>query len=72
VKLTQEERDLYGRFKERATMVARNMAQNEQFLALDPWAQEDMLKRIYRYAHDAAHRAMVASAARRGDVEWVE
>jgi hypothetical protein len=72
-KLTQQERDLYGQFKTRATRFARSMAQNPSFMALEPWQKEELLKRVYRYAHDAAHRAMVASAARRaGSLEWVE
>ena len=73
VALTGEERQLYGDFKARATRFARGMAQNENFLALQPWQQEELLKRIYRFAHDAAHKAMVASVMQRsGSVEWVK
>jgi hypothetical protein len=73
VALTGEERQLYSDFKERATAYARTLAQNEQFLGLEPFMQEEFLKRIYRYSHDAAHKAMLASVMKRAaGVEWVK
>jgi N12 class adenine-specific DNA methylase len=73
VALTSAERQLYGSYKERATGFARTLAQNEQFLGLEPFQQEELLKRIYRYSHDAAHRAMIASVMQRAaDIEWVK
>jgi N12 class adenine-specific DNA methylase len=70
-----EERQLYATYARRATEYARGLAQNESFTSLPPLQQEEVLRRLYRFAHDRSRRAMVGSLIQRaqaGGVKWVQ
>jgi uncharacterized protein YodC (DUF2158 family) len=75
VELTREEREVYGAYARRATEFARSLAKNGDWTRLDVYAKEEVLKRIYRFAHDRGRRAMLASVAarlRQGKAEVVK
>lgn len=61
VELTQDERRLYSEYVRRASGFARALAKNEDWSGLDVYAKEEVLKRIYRFAHDAARREVYRS-----------
>lgn len=72
VALTRAERDIYGAYARRATDFARTLAKNGDWARVDAYAKEEILKRIYRFAHDAARRQMLASVLgrlKRGEAE---
>ena len=56
VTLTQREREIYAAYASRATQFARNLTSNTDWDGLDIYAKTEFLKRIYRFAHDAARR----------------
>ncbi len=72
VMLTNEERQLYAAYAERATDFARRLTTNNDWESLDIYAKTEFLKRIYRFSHDAArrevHRSIMARIAG-GDYE---
>ena len=75
IDLTPDERATYAGYASRATEFARGLAEDDSFTNLPPVAQEEVLRRIYRYSHDAAHEALLASVMQRvsgGEVEWRE
>jgi len=61
VELTQQERRLYGEYVRRATAFARTLAKDKDWSGLDVYAKEEVLKRIYRFAHDAGRRELYRS-----------
>jgi hypothetical protein len=65
VTLTPHERRIYGRYAQRATAFARALTTENDWSGLDVYAKEEILKRIYRFAHDAARRDIMASIAAR-------
>lgn len=72
VVLNRIEREIYGAYSRRATAFARTLAQNGDWSRLDVYGREEILKRIYRFAHDSARRDMLASVLarlRRGEAE---
>jgi hypothetical protein len=75
VVLTRAERELYAAFARRATDFARTLAKNGDWGRIDAYGKEAVLERIYRHAHDAGRRAMLASVLgrlRRGEAEVKE
>jgi hypothetical protein len=75
VNLTFPERQLYASYAQRATEFARTLAKDGDWTGLDVYAKQEVLRRIYRYAHDAARRAVYGSVLRRiqrGDYEMRE
>jgi hypothetical protein len=58
VTLTADERQLYADYSKRATAFARKLAQNDDWNSLELLQKEEILRRIYRMAHDAARRAL--------------
>jgi hypothetical protein len=65
IDLVQSERETYGLYAQRATDFARALGADEAFAGLDVYAKEELLKRTYRMAHDAAMRQIWASIAER-------
>jgi len=65
VMLTQEERELYALFARRATQFARALTSNGDWERIDVYAKAEVLRRIYRFAHDAGRKAMYRSVLRR-------
>ena len=61
VTLTRGEREIYGAYAKRATNFARTLAQNGDWSRLDVYGREEILKRVFRMAHDTARRDMLAS-----------
>jgi predicted Fe-S protein YdhL (DUF1289 family) len=59
--LTNEERQHYAEYAKRATSFARTLAQHGDWSRLDAYQKEEVLKRIYRFAHDAARRDIYRS-----------
>jgi hypothetical protein len=75
VALNRAEREVYGAYSRRATVFARGLAQHGDWTGLDVYAKEEILKRIYRFAHDSARRDMLASVLARlrsGEAEVVK
>ena len=65
IQLTDEERQVYASYAKRATAFARNLAANGDWSRLDVYAKEELIKRIYRFAHDAARRDLYGRLYRR-------
>jgi N12 class adenine-specific DNA methylase len=65
VLLTAEERAIYAAYASRATAFARTLAQNRDWSGLDTVQKEEILRRIYRFAHDAARRDLNGRILRR-------
>lgn len=65
VMLNAEERAIYAAYASRATAFARTMAQNRDWSGLDTIQKEEILRRIYRFAHDAARRDLYGRVLRR-------
>lgn len=65
VDLTHPERETYAAYTQRATEFARGLAKDGDWSALDVYAKQEVLRRIYRYAHDAGRRAVYASVLAR-------
>jgi hypothetical protein len=65
VALTRAEREIYGAYSRRASAFARSLATNRDWKGLDVYAKEELLKRIFRHAHDVARRDMLASVLNR-------
>lgn len=65
VELTRAEREIYSAYTKRLTSFARELAKNTDFGNLDVYAKTEVLKRLYRFAHDAARRDVQASVIRR-------
>lgn len=63
--LSPEERQIYGDYARRATTFARELARNGDWTRLDVYQKEEVLKRIYRFAHDSARRDIYRSVYRR-------
>lgn len=61
VELTAQERRLYSEYARRATAFARTLAANADWSRMDVYGQEEILKRIYRFAHDAGRREVYRS-----------
>jgi len=61
VQLTQQERQMYAAYAARATAFARTLTANSDWEAIDVYAKTELLKRIYRFAHDAARREIQRS-----------
>lgn len=61
VELTRAEREIYARYAARATAFARALTTENDWSGLDVYAKEEILKRIYRFTHDAARRDILAS-----------
>jgi len=61
VELTRAEREIYARYAQRATAFARALTTENDWSGLDAYAKEEILKRIYRFTHDAARRDILAS-----------
>ena len=61
IELPDQERRLYAAYSTRATAFARELAKNADWDRLDIYAKEEFLKRIYRFAHDAARRELYRS-----------
>jgi hypothetical protein len=61
VQLSQAERRIYATYAGRATAFARALTTNNDWSGLDVYAKEEVLKRIYRFTHDAARRDIWAS-----------
>jgi len=65
VTLTRQEREVYAAYSKRATDFARTLARNGDWTGLDVYAKEEVLKRIFRFAHDAGQKQMLASVLAR-------
>jgi hypothetical protein len=65
VVLTGEERAVYASYASRATAFARTLAKNRDWSGLDVIEKEEILRRIYRFAHDAARRDLNGRIMRR-------
>jgi hypothetical protein len=65
IDLTAEERQVYSAYASRATAFARNLAANRDWSGLETIQKEEVLRRIYRFAHDAARRDVGARMLRR-------
>jgi|GEM_PF-3305563 len=67
IALNQRERELYAAYAARASAFARNLTSNSDWDGMDIYAKTEFLKRIYRFAHDAArreiHRSIMARIA---------
>ncbi len=61
IELTPEERRIYALYAQRATAFARTLTTNQDWSGLDIYAKEEILKRIYRFAHDNARRQIFRS-----------
>ena len=61
VALTQEEREVYAAYARRATAFARGLTANSDWSRLDVYMKAELLRRIYRFAHDAGRKAMYRS-----------
>jgi len=75
VNLTFDERKAYAGYAQRATEFARTLAKDGDWTGLDVYAKQEVLRRIYRYAHDAGRKAVYASVLGRigrGDYEMRE
>jgi len=72
IALTAAERRIYSAYAGRATAFARQLAARDDWGSLDVYAKEEVLKRIYRFTHDAARRDVWRSITWRagaGDVK---
>ena len=65
VMLTQDEREVYALYARRATAFARALTSNGDWSRIDVYAKAEVLRRIYRFAHDAGRKAMYRSVLRR-------
>jgi hypothetical protein len=63
--LDAREREIYGEYARRATSFARQLARNADWSGLDVYQKEEVLKRIYRFAHDSARRDIYRSVYQR-------
>jgi hypothetical protein len=61
VLLQQNERELYAAYARRATAFARTLTANSDWSRLDVYMKAELLRRIYRFAHDAGRKAMYRS-----------
>lgn len=59
--LSREERGYYSEFAGRATAFARGLVDQPGWNELDDYQKEEVLKRLYRFAHDAARRQVYQS-----------
>lgn len=75
IELTQDEREVYAGYAARATAFARKLAQNQDWSGMSELEKEEFLRRVYRMAHDAAHRDVtmrVIKRARTGNFKLKE